>query len=316
MGSLPVMDRDEFERLLRDQDGVVSYGQLRQTARFAKHDIERLVRRRELVRVHPRVYVDHTGPLTWRQRAWAAVLYAEPAALCLDSAAHTPDDAAPIDVAIEASRRLSIQPGIRLHRMTGLRDRVLWNLSPPRTRPEETTLDRVQRARSELEVVQVLSEAIGARITTVPRVRDALGRRPHLPRHRWVVRLLDDLELGIGSVLEHGYLTRVERAHGLPAGTRQTRRTGIQGSEYRDVEYAEFGLVVELDGRFAHESWAAGGRDADRDLDDRSNGRETVRLRWRQVFGTPCRTAVGIGRILRRRGWQGEVRPCGTDCTT
>ena len=26
--------------------------------------------------MHPRVYVNHSGPLTWEQRAWAAVLYA------------------------------------------------------------------------------------------------------------------------------------------------------------------------------------------------------------------------------------------------
>lgn len=313
-GSLTVVDGDELARVLADQDGVVSYRQLRRTARLAQHDIERLVRRRELVRVHPRVYVNHTGPLTWRQRAWAAVLYAEPAALCLASAMSGPDEHAPIDIAVEANRRVAGRPDIRIHRVTGLDGRVLWNLSPPRTRPEETALDRVHLARSELEVVQVLSEAIGGRSTTVARIRDALGRRPRLHRRRWLVGLLDDLELGACSVLEHGYLTRVERAHGLPVAHRQARRAGSQGSEYRDVEYEEFGLVVELDGRIGHESWEAGGRDADRDLDDHADGRESVRLRWRQVFGTPCRTAGRVARILHRRGWTGEARRCGTDC--
>jgi hypothetical protein len=37
-------------------------------------DIGRLVRRRRWSIVHRGVHVDHTGPLTWDQRAWAAVL--------------------------------------------------------------------------------------------------------------------------------------------------------------------------------------------------------------------------------------------------
>ena len=43
--------------------------------------IERMIRRREWVRVHRGVYANHTGPLSWQQRAWAAVLLLTPAAL-------------------------------------------------------------------------------------------------------------------------------------------------------------------------------------------------------------------------------------------
>ena len=41
--------------------------------------------------VHPGVYVNHTGELTWLQRAWAAVLFAWPAALSHDSALRAAD---------------------------------------------------------------------------------------------------------------------------------------------------------------------------------------------------------------------------------
>lgn len=68
-------------RELELQDGVASRAQLTFGA-YTPNDIRRAIRRREMQLVHRGVYVTHTGPLTWRQRAWAAVLYAEPAALC------------------------------------------------------------------------------------------------------------------------------------------------------------------------------------------------------------------------------------------
>jgi hypothetical protein len=45
------------------------------------NDVRRMVRRKELVRVHRGVFLDHTGAPTWSQRAWAACLFYEPAAL-------------------------------------------------------------------------------------------------------------------------------------------------------------------------------------------------------------------------------------------
>lgn len=46
-----------MRRLLEEQSGVVSRRQLLALG-ARKHDIDRLVRRRELTRVHPGVYVD------------------------------------------------------------------------------------------------------------------------------------------------------------------------------------------------------------------------------------------------------------------
>ena len=57
----PGFDTEELEHLLtRVQDGVVSRRQLRELG-ARDHDIVRLVRRRDLVAVHPGVYVAHTG---------------------------------------------------------------------------------------------------------------------------------------------------------------------------------------------------------------------------------------------------------------
>ena len=303
----------DLKDLLAHQCGVVSRGQLL-TAGARQHDVDRWVRRRELARVHPGVYVDHTGPLSPSQRAWAAVLYAEPAALHLTCALSAAVHGEVVDVAVDAGRRVTAQPGIRIHRVRGLEARVLWSASPPRVRVEEAVLELANRATTELEVVRILSDAIGSRRTTVERLREALRARARIRRREWIERLLGDLDSGACSVLEHRYLTHVERGHALPQGSRQAPRRLPSGMEYRDVEYQPFGVVVELDGRAAHASWDARGRDADRDLDDVAAGRVTVRLRYAQVFDRACRTAHRLARILQQRGRTHEASACGPDC--
>src|SRR5512141_290787 len=74
------MDLSPVDRVLRSQDGVISRGQALGCG-LDDNLLEGLLRRRQLARVHPGVYVDHTGPPTWLQRAWAAVLFHWPAGL-------------------------------------------------------------------------------------------------------------------------------------------------------------------------------------------------------------------------------------------
>ncbi|MFD7078159.1 hypothetical protein ACFV9G_28395 [Nocardioides sp. NPDC059952] len=300
---------------LRMQDGIATYAQL-VAGGVTRIDIERRVRRNELRRVYPRVYADHTGPLTWTQRAWAAVLYAEPAFLCWTSLEQPKgqDLGAPIHVAIDESRRVRSQEGLVIHRLAALAPRT-YGGTPPRLTVEDNALMLADRARSEIDAIAALAKVASRRYVTADSLRAALGRYPSLRRRSLVAAMIDDLEAGTHSVLEHGYLTRVERPHGLPAGRRQAPRTGPSGNQFRDVEYPDHRLVVELDGALGHESWHDQARDADRDLDDLARlGSVTARLRWHQVFDTPCRTAARIGRILTRNGWTGAVSPCGDGC--
>lgn len=305
------------ERELELQDGVASRAQLT-FGGYTPNDIRRAIRRREMQLVHRGVYVAHTGPLTWRQRAWAAVLYAEPAALCGPTVLEprrTDDADGPIHVAIDHSRRLVAPPGVVVHRVVGLARQMFAGQRPPRLKLEDNALLQARVATSEMEVVGLLTEVIGRRGVTTDAVRAALKRHPRLPRRGFITDLLADVEAGTCSVLEHGYLTRVERAHGLPTGTRQSERTTPSGKEFRDVEYEAYGLVVELDGRLNHESWRAQGRDADRDLDDLAlGGRLTARVRWHQVFETQCRTAARVTQLLHQRGWTEDPKRCGDGC--
>jgi hypothetical protein len=67
------MDLGDLRPLLRRQSGLVSRAQVR-AAGGTDNDLRRMVRRRELWRVHPGVFADQSGSLSWQQRAWAAVL--------------------------------------------------------------------------------------------------------------------------------------------------------------------------------------------------------------------------------------------------
>lgn len=319
MTELPFTDAERDAELARQildnqrslQHGVLGYGQLI-AAGWTWNDVRRAERRRELVRVHPRVYVDHTGPLTQVQRAWAAVLHAAPAALCLDSAWDL-TASGPVHVAIDSTRRIARLEQVEYHSVTALGRRIRPQTNPPRLSFEENLVLAIRVAENEEEVVALRAAHVGRRGVTPASVRRAIGTHPRLPRKRLVLRLLDDVENGTESVLEHGYLTRVERAHGLPTPVRQAVRRVGGRTERRDIEYPEFDMVVEIDGQLGH-SWKAGNRDAARDLADLTQGRLVLRLRWRQVMVEPCATAGSVAGILQRRGWTGAPIPCSPTC--
>lgn len=305
--------------LLADQAGVVARRQLLAVG-LVDHDIARLGRRRELVAVHRGVYVDHTGPLPWVQRAWAGVLFAWPAALCHDSALCTAGGSDVADVtdplvhvAIAGSRRVREPAGVRIRRMIDFERRVLWNLGPPRIRYEEAVVDVASAARSNLAALGVLSRAVQQRRTTAARLLETVSARDRVARRAWLVSVLSDVAEGACSVLEQGYLVRVERAHGLARARRQVASLTRGGGTYRDVEY-DGGLVVELDGRLFHDTTEQRDRDFDRDLVTAVRGGASVRISWGQVFDRPCWTAGMVGRLLRARGWRGTLRPCASSC--
>ncbi|GAB3303531.1 hypothetical protein EK0264_03070 [Epidermidibacterium keratini] len=310
------MDNRAVAELLDRQNGVISRAQA-VACGAGEHDIRRLVRRNEWARVHTGVYVNHTGPLTWQQRAWAAVLYGEPAALSHASARRAADgpgrrsydDGEPMQIAIDGARSIRPQAGIEIHRINGLSERALWHTSPPRVRPEEAVIDLAAIAARDIDAIGYLADAVRARITTPARLQAALARRTRVNRRRFLEQVIGDIAEGTCSALEHGYLVRVERRHGLPTARRQFRESA-KGTLYRDAEYAEFGVIMELDGRMYHSSVRDRDLDLERDLAAFATGRVTARLGWGQVFDRGCRTAHTVGLALNNRGWRGEATSC------
>ena len=118
------LDREALQHLLGwVQDGVVSRRQILEL-HGTDRDIARLLRRRELVAIHPGVYVDHTGTPSRRQQEWAAVLFYWPAALTRESALPKPSRSGPIHVAVAHESHGPLGP---------------WNPHPPHVRLRRTS---------------------------------------------------------------------------------------------------------------------------------------------------------------------------------
>jgi hypothetical protein len=118
------IDTDGLNAVLTAQDGVIGYRQLRQL-HVTPPDIERMLRRRELVRVHRCVYINHTGEPTRSQQEWAAVL-AIPGAALADESALAPGRAGGaraldrIHLAVDARRNVKAPRGCTIHYVVGL----------------------------------------------------------------------------------------------------------------------------------------------------------------------------------------------------
>ncbi len=315
------MDVQTIEGRLARQAGVISRQQVLH-AGGAPPEIARRLRRREWVRMLPGVYLDHTGRPTWLQRCWVGVLFHWPAALAGMSAIRAAvgpgwrrhDDAGPIEIAVPQTRHVPLHDGYEIRRPTGFFDRVDWKADPPRLRLDHAGVDVAARQPDLFATVGVLADLCQTRRTSPPRLLDVIAARGAIRQRTVLNEVLNDLADGSCSVLEQGFRHRVELAHALPTPTRQSLRRSPGLTAVHDIEYADLGLVVELDGRLFHDSARERDRDLDRDLVAATAGADTVRLGWGQVFDRPCLTAGRLALVLRRRGWQGSPAPCGEGC--
>jgi hypothetical protein len=186
-------------------------------------------------------------------------------------------------------------------------------LEPPRTRLEETVLDLAEAATTGTGAISWILAACASRRTKPGRLLRAMDSRARIRRRRMLLAALGDARAGVESILEHGYLYRVERAHGLPQGARQRWTQAGGTSRYEDIRYEEYGVIVELDGRGAHpegERW----RDVRRDNLSARRGLITLRYTYADVMERPCEIADEIARTLMERGYIGGTHRCGPTC--
>jgi len=308
-------DERALRVLIGLQGGVIARTQVLECG-FGSAYVRQQLRCRAWVAVYPGVYATHTGALSWHQRVWAAILDACPAAASHDSAlsaagvGREPRRDDPIHIAVEAGRKVTRRPGVIVHHRSLFNQDVLDHTTPPRVRLEEALIDVASETLNEMKTIATLSDAVGSRRTTPDRLLSAVVRRTRL-RHRMLIEgLLADLRDGACSALEHSYLTRVERPHGLPSPVRQAP-TGAGRPGFRDLDYPDWGLVIELDGRAHHDNARDRDRDLERDLDAAVVlDRHTIRLGWGQAHVRSCSTAVKVGRYLSLLGWPDSPHPC------
>lgn len=278
------------------------------------------VRRGRWRRLHPGVYATFSGPLSENCALWAAVLRAGGGAvLSYQTAARLWGLAQPrtvgtaIHVTVPSGSPAPRTPGIVLHysrRVDQARHPVL---APPRTTVEETALDLAGSTNTAEEAVAWILRAVAGRRTTLARIAAALDQRSRMRWRAELAHVLSPVNSGVHSILEFRYVNHVERPHGLPPGTRQRLLRRGARTEYSDVSYDDFAVLVELDGRAFHPD-SARYRDTARDNANIAAGWVTLRYTWFDVTQRSCEIAGQLAESLRQRGWTGTLRRCGSGC--
>lgn len=187
------------------QDGVMTTSQLVAAGAHRSWVSDRVLSG-QWQRLHRGVLVVHSGPIPWRTRARAALLYAgRSAALSHRAAARIWDftRAEPrlIDVSVPADRRVSPSPGVVVHRRR----------TPPQavgrlrvTVREETVVDLVATSRTVDDAVSWVGRGTLAGAHPFV-VREAAGHRRRFRHRGLLLDLLADGDLGSESALEHRY---------------------------------------------------------------------------------------------------------------
>jgi hypothetical protein len=304
--------------LLERQAGVLSRQQAL-AAGLALTVIDNRLRSGRWQRLQHGVYATFTGTPTRAAVLWAALLRAGPAAaLSHRTAAElhglASEQSPLIHIMLPMTQRNAPIRGVALHHSRAFIRDIHPIGSPPRTSVEDTALDLTQTAASFDDAFGWLCRAVGRRLTTPDRLRAALAARS---RVRWRAELsaaLGDVTAGVHSPLELRYVTKVERAHGLPPARRQACVLVGGKRRYLDNLYEGAQLAVELDGQAAHppeQRWA----DSRRDNEIAGLGILTLHYSWHDVDGGSCVTAGQVGALLLMRGVEVTLRSCGPACS-
>lgn len=286
-------------------------------AGIAPYTMRNKVRSGRWQRLQRGVYVAFSGDPARETQLWAALLRAGPGAVLSHQAAAErhgliDEPSRLITITVPAARhpaRWAVIPGVVIHRSDAILHARHPAMLPPCTRVEDTVLDLIQVARTFDDAYAWICRAIGRRRTTAERIRKALDSRKKMRWRREIVLALGDAEDGALSVLEHRYVRRVERPHGLPAAHRQARIRQRTGNRYLDNLYEPYGVCVELDGTAAHpedEQW----RDKRRDNANTVSGLVTLRFGFPELGDRRCESASQVATLLRAHGWTGSPRPC------
>jgi hypothetical protein len=317
LADMSISDPQGLAELLERQRGIVTRSQ---AASYGMDwgRIKRRLRSGRWTAMHRGVYAAFSGEPCRDAVLWAAVLRGGPGAVLSH---HTAAELAGladgqrelIDITVPLTRHPQSIRGVRVHRSGRVAAAAHPVLLPPQTRLEETVIDLTQDAASLDEAYDWICRAVGRRLTTTARLRAALDERPKASGREGLLAALADVASGTHSLLERRYVRDVERAHGLPAASRQAW-TGLGAlSRYIDQLYEEAKLAVELDGQVAHpmeRRWA----DIRRDNAHATAGILTLRYNWADVTGRPCLVARQISQVLTQRGVPVTLRCCSPAC--
>jgi hypothetical protein len=263
-----------------------------------KHVISRWADRGYLHQVLPRVYaVGHRAPCV-EADLWAAVLYAGPGAMLSHATAlwwRGLIDNPPWPLQVATPRRCRSLTGIRVYgRRTCGR---VPHKGLPTTTLEQALLDFAAVAPPE-RIRHVLANADYHQMLNIPTLQViAGGSRKGSTKLRNAIRRHEPKYAHTRSWLERLFIPLCERA-GIPLPDFNVELEGV----LVDAVWREQRLVVELDGKDNHSSWAQIQNDRSKELRLRAGGFDVVRYGTRQVEDEPALVEADVLAQLRRRG--------------
>lgn len=296
------LQADDVDRVIAElaerHHGVVALRDLLGIG-ITRKAVESRLRRGRLHRIHRGVYaVGHRilGPDGWRM---AAVLAAgNDAALSHESAAEfwRLRWMARERHVVTVPRHVRI-PGIDAHIGRLPADEIAVVRGIRVTSVPRTILDLAAAAR-EQEVARMINEAEVKRLWDELSLWDLLARYPRRAGTKTVRRVLADRPTGVPrNVFEDAFVVFLER-HGLP---RPEINVWLQvGRRMYEVDclWRAQRLIVELDGRGAHETARAFESDRAKDRRLRVAGWQPIRVTWRQLHREERELAADLAALL------------------
>lgn len=308
---------DEWQRLLRDQHGVVTRTQLAARG-FTDHGIRAQLDAGRWQTLHVGVYVTYSGPPTLEARRTGALLACRGGAMLSHETAgelhgfvkFDPDR--PVHVTVRYGCSAIRADGVTVHRSRAFAHIGAEECDPPRTSRVHTVLDLAIAADDAQEAMRRAHQyALDARVHPLALERAAELRRPTRYRRAIgdAVSLLRD---GVLSALEHRYLVDVEQPHGLPVGVRQEPVLVDGVRRYEDIAYDLPGgrVIVRLDGFSYHRDQRTALTDRRRVVAAALSRTPSIPFGWDEVTKLPCRTAREVDAVLRSLGREEPLLAC------
>ncbi len=185
-------------------------------------------------------------------------------------------------------------PGVKLRRVPAIDPRdVAWRQGMPVTSAARTIVD-LAGALTIRELESAIATALRLRLTTIPKIQDAMDRSP---RCRGVATLRHLIENGGFARTRSGYERRLLdliAASGLPRPRTNHR---VAGHEV-DMVWPDRKLVLEFDGFKFHSDRRAFERDRRRDQDLVAQGYRVIRVTARQVEDEPLAVIARLAAAL------------------
>jgi very-short-patch-repair endonuclease len=237
------------------------------------------------------------GELTDEAQRWRAVWESGAGAVldgvsALHAAGLTGFTADVIDVSVPRANRRHLRPGVRSRRRAAIGPVVGAGI--PRTTVEYAAIRAAGWAHTDRTAVLILCLVVQQRLTHPARLRAAWSATRRSPRRALLEAVIRDICDGAHSLGELDFARWCRACH-LPEPSRQVVRHGPKGRVYLDVEWADVGLVVEIDGGH-HQSALGPVDDALRQNDVAIAGRMVLRI---PVLGLRLDHAAFMGQVVR-----------------